>query len=451
MVTGERGLPDDLDAVEVAFDDERLVADAGLVLPATLCERLGAESLIDGLLQRPGDPAIGAGAGAKALSVAFAMLAGADSIDDVDRLRAGSSGAVLGLRPRAATTCGNWLRALGFGQVRQLDAAAGELLRRAWGAGAPPRRLVIDLDSAITQVHGRLKAGARYGHTRVLGYHPIFATSAESGEVIHARLRNGAANTQYGVKRFFEEAIARCRRAGHEGSFLVRADSGFLSYRLFRAIRRHGGHFSVSATMQAHVRAAIEAVPEAEWIPIAYPGSGRAEIAETTIAVDPKHRTGAHPLPERLRLVVRRVLNHDPNHPQQPLFSDYRYFPILTSRTEDLRIVEAEHRDHARIELVIRDLKDAGLAHIPSGRTYANMAWLVLATLAHNLQRWTAILGLGESRITQHRTVRNRYLAIPGRLVSHARRWRLRLPARWPWRERFLEALSRLRALPALM
>jgi hypothetical protein len=357
---------------------------------------------------------------------------------------------VLGLRPRAATTCGNWLRGLGFGQVRQLDAACGELLRRAWEAGARPERLVIDLDSSITQVHGKAKRGARYGHTRVLGYHPIFATSATTGDVIHARLRNGAANTQYGAKRFFCEAIARCRRAGHKGQFLVRADSGFVNYDLFRAIRRHGGHFSVSATMQAHVRAAIAAIDEADWRPISYPGSGRAEIAETTVAVDARHRTGQHPLPERLRLVVRRVLNHDPAHPQQPLFADYRYFPILTSRTDDLALVEAEHRDHAQIELVIRDLKDAGLAHVPSGRTYANMAWLVLATLAHNIQRWTAILGLGERRITQHRTIRNRYLAIPGRLVTHARRWRLRLPAGWPWRERLLAAIERLRALPAL-
>jgi hypothetical protein len=76
-----------------------------------------------------------------------------------------------------------------------------------------------------------------------------------------------------------------------------------------------------------------------------------------------------------------------------------------------------------------------------------------LATLGseepHNLQRWVAILGLGERRITQHRTIRNRYLAIPGRLVTHARRWRLRLPVGWPWRERFLVAIEHLRALPA--
>lgn len=351
MVTRERVPGGGLDGIEIAFDDDALVADAGLILPATLCDRLGAREVIEARVRRPGDRR---GAGGRALSVVFAMLAGADCIDDIERLRAGSSGAVLGLSPRAATTVGSWLRRLGFGQVRQLDAACGELLARAWGAGARPERLVIDLDSSITEVHGSKKAGARYGHTRVLGYHPILATSAGSGDVIHARLRNGAANTQYGAVRFFEEAIARCRRAGHEGEFLVRADSGFVNYALFRAIRRHGGHFSVAAPMRAHVRATIEQIDEAAWAPIAYPGSGRAEIAETTLAVHPRHRRGRDPLPERLRLVVRRVLNHDPEHPQQPLFADYRYFPILTSRTDDLALVEAEHRDHAQIELVNR-------------------------------------------------------------------------------------------------
>ncbi len=88
------------------------------------------------------------------------------------------------------------------------------------------------MDSCITPVHGKEKRGARYGHTRQLGHHPILATSAETGDVIHARLRHGAANTQYGAVRFFEDSIARCRRAGHEGEFLVRADAGFLSYDL---------------------------------------------------------------------------------------------------------------------------------------------------------------------------------------------------------------------------
>ncbi len=158
MVTGERAAPGGVDGTEIAFDDERLVADAGLVLPATLCDRLGAEELIDGLVERPADPRVGVAAGARALSVAFAMLGGADSIDDVDRLRAGASGAALGLAPRAGSTRGKWLRGLGFGQVRQLDACCGELLRRAWDGGARPERLVIDLDSSITPVHATTSA-----------------------------------------------------------------------------------------------------------------------------------------------------------------------------------------------------------------------------------------------------------------------------------------------------
>lgn len=447
MVTRGQTRAKGLDRIEIGFDDAALVADAGLILPATLAGRLGSHALLDRLVECPGDPSVGRAAGVKAMSVILAMLAGADAIDDVDRLRAGGTGAVLGVAPRSGSTCGKWLRGLGFGQVRQLDAAAGQLPERAWAAGARPERLVIDLDSTITPVHGRAKRGARYGYTHVLGYHPILATSAETGDVVHARLRHGAANTQYGVVRFFEETIARCRRAGHQGPFLVRADAGFLNYALLRAIRRHGGEFSIGATMQAHVRVAIAQIPEKSWQPITYPGSG---IAETTILVESRHRRGRDGLPATLRLVVRRVLNHDPAHPQQPLFSDYRYFPVLTDRHEDARLIEAEHRAHAQIELVIRDLKDAGLAHIPSGRTYANMAWLVLATIAHNLQRWTAVIGLGDRRILRHRTIRNRYLAIPGRVIRHARRVRLRLPANWPWRDRFLQALTTIRALPQL-
>ena len=178
MVAEEGRQGGGVDRLEIVFDDERLVADAGLVLPALLCERLGAEAVIDAAVGREGEASVGAGAGVKALSISFAMLAGADSIDDTDRLRAGATGAVLGFCPRAASTNGKWLRRLGFGQVRQLDAAAGELLRRAWRAGAKPDRLIIDLDSSISAVHGHGKRGAEYGHTRTLGYHPLFATSA---------------------------------------------------------------------------------------------------------------------------------------------------------------------------------------------------------------------------------------------------------------------------------
>jgi hypothetical protein len=111
--------------------------------------------------------------------------------------------------------------------------------------------------------------------------------------------------------------------------------------------------------------------------------------------------------------------------------------------------VEAEHRAHAVVELVIRDLKDQAMAHFPSEQLSANAAWTVLAALAHNLTRWTELLGLPDRPISAARTLRRRLLALPGRLVSHAGRWKLRLPARRPWQTDFIEALTRIRALPA--
>ena len=112
-------------------------------------------------------------------------------------------------------------------------------------------------------------------------------------------------------------------------------------------------------------------------------------------------------------------------------------------------MVEAEHRDHAVVEQVIADLKDQALAHFPSGDYDANAAWTVLGALAHNLLRWTQLLGLPDTTVRAARTLRRRLLEVPGRLTRHARGWTLHLPARWPWHRDYLNALNRIRALPA--
>ena len=89
------------------------------------------------------------------------------------------------------------------------------------------------------------------------------------------------------------------------------------------------------------------------------------------------------------------------------------------------------------------------MAHLPSGHFNANAAWLLAATLAHNLIRWTATLGLGVSdQQTVAKTLRRTLLALPGRLTRSARQWRLHLPAGWPWAHSFTMALARLRCIP---
>jgi hypothetical protein len=342
----------------------------------------------------------------------------------------------------APSTLGTFLRAFTFGHVRQLDKVAGETLRRAWhfGAGPGATAVTIDVDSTICEVHGKQKRGAAYGYTRVLGYHPLLATRADTGEILHARLRKGS--SQRGAKRFIEELIARVRRAGAAGALVVRADSGFWSYALIDTLTRLKVGWSITVNLNPSLRACVDAIDETAWCRIDYPAGGEAAVAETTYV------TGRGRDRRELRLVVRRSRLVDPA--QAALWPDWRHHAFITSLDTPAVELDQFHREHATVELAIRDLKEgAGLEHCPSGHFFANAAWLACAVLAHNLWRWTAELGelRPEAKLTVARTVRTRVIALPGRLVNRAGRSILRLPARWPWAEQFLGALTRLRVL----
>jgi len=207
-----------LDSVGVEFDDERLVANAGLVLIATLSRRLGIGRLVEEAV-RLGKRTGAAQLGRKVLTLIHAIAAGADSIDDTEVLRSGATEALLGHKAMAPSTLGTFLRAFTFGHVRQLDKVLGEAIGRVWAMGAGPgaKRLTIDIDSFVGEVYGRLKQGASFGYTGVRGYHPLLATRAGTGEVLHVRTRKGAANSGRGALRFCEELVARVRRAGATG------------------------------------------------------------------------------------------------------------------------------------------------------------------------------------------------------------------------------------------
>lgn len=180
-------------------DDDHAVANAGLLLTATLAERLGAVGLADELIDL-GDRPGAAHAGDKVMTLVHSLVAGGDCIDDVDVLRSGATARVVGHRVAAPSTVGTFLRSFTFGHVRQVDAWAEKVLSRAWAAGAGPggAPMTIDIDSTIAEVHGHAKEGASFGYTQVRGYHPLFATRADTGEVLHVRFRKGSANTGRG-------------------------------------------------------------------------------------------------------------------------------------------------------------------------------------------------------------------------------------------------------------
>src|SRR3954453_12658266 len=146
-----------LDGLRVQFEDERVGSDAGVMLVATVAQRLGVEALAVRLVRLRGDRPGAANAGRKVMALLFAMVLGADSIDDWGVLRAGRTRRLLGGWLPAGSTLGPFLRAFTFGHVRQLDKLLAVALERAWKAGAGPGdgRLVIDVDSFVGEVCGR--------------------------------------------------------------------------------------------------------------------------------------------------------------------------------------------------------------------------------------------------------------------------------------------------------
>jgi hypothetical protein len=433
-----------LDRIDVIFDEPNLVSDAGLLLVATLTARLGLEALIDSTVSLVGRIG-GARPGRKVLTLVHSMVRGGSHIDHADALRAGSTIGVLGHRVMAPSTLGTFLRAFSFGHVRQLEGVLGKLIERAWALGAGPgtEAMTIDIDSTICEVDGKHKQGAGFGYTRKLGYHPILATRADTGEVLHARMRKGSANTQRGARRFIEELVARVRRAGATGALTMRMDSGFWSNDTIVTLGRLGVRYTMAVrTNTKGIATAIAGIDETAWQEIDYTPDGQAQVAECDYTTGSGRRTVTR------RLVVRRTRLTD--KVQQRLWPDWRHHAFLTDLTGTAIEVDRFHRQHAVVELAIRDLKEgAGLEHVPSGNFQANSAWLQCAVLAHNLVRWTVTLGgiRASDELTVTRTTRTRLLAIPGRLVNRAGRTILRLPERWPWRTMFTKALQQLRAL----
>ncbi|MHB8288324.1 MAG: IS1380 family transposase, partial [Acidimicrobiales bacterium] len=303
-----------IDRIAVISDEANLVANAGLLLVATVTKKVGLEDLCNASIRLVGRVG-GFQPGRKILTLVHAMVAGASHIDHADMLRAGSTAKVLEHRVMAPSTLGTFLRSFTFGHVRQFEKVISESLERAWSLGAGPgaKELVVDVDSTIRQVYGKLKGGAAYGYTKVLGYHPILATRADTGEILHARMRKGSANTQRGIKRFVEELVPRLRSAGATGKIIMRFDSGYWSNETITTLERLGVSFTMAVRTSTNVlKKAILAIPEADWVRIDYTPDGIAEVAECSY--------------QGRRLIVRRTLL---TSPEATLWPDWRHFGNL--------------------------------------------------------------------------------------------------------------------------
>jgi hypothetical protein len=434
--------------VSVRFDDPYLVSCAGLAAVLALVAGCGLGGLVTDRVQIAAKG--GANAAAKIVALVAGMVAGADSISDMDLLRHGGMGRLFA-EVRAPSTLGTFLRLFTFGHIRQLDAVAARFLARL--AAVTPvlsgvgQVAFVDVDDTVRATYGYAKQGAGRGYTGVNGLNALLVTLSTplSAPVIAAtRLRRGAVNSARGAARLLADALACARRAGATGLVIVRADSAFYGYDIVAAARRAGARFSLTARLTPAVTRAITSIDELAWTPIRYPNAiydhdeqrwiSDAEVAEVPFTAFTSRRHAEH---ITARLIVRRVRQLNPTTAtrggQEELFAVYRYHAVFTDSREPMLAAEATHRDHAIIEQVIADLKDSALAHLPSGHFNANGAWLVCAAIAHNLTRATGALASTFHARARTGTIRTQLINTPARLARSAHRLVLHLPRNWPW------------------
>jgi hypothetical protein len=438
-------------AIRVRFDDPNLVSCAGLVPVMALAARCGLTALLAETLTLTGKGT--ANAAAKIQALIGGMVAGADSISDMDLLRHGGMNRVFdGIR--APSTLGTFLRAFTFGHVRQLDAVAAELLARL--ATATPllpgaqQWMFLDIDDTVRQTYGYAKQGAGRGYTGVKGLNAllaVFSTPLSAPVIAATRLRKGSTNSARGAAKLPADALGTARRAGaglaHNAVVLVRADSAYYGFDIIDVCRRAGARFSITARLTKTVVKAITSIDEQAWVPIRYPNAifdedeqrwvSDAEVAEVAFTAFTGRRKADH---VTARLIVRRVRRLNPRTVaagQTEAFAVYRYHAVFTDSTEPMLAAEATHRDHAIIEQVIAELKNGPLAHLPSGKFAANAAWLACAAIAFNLTRAAAVLAGTSHARTRTATVRAQLITTPARLAHSAHQQLLHLPTDWPW------------------
>jgi len=428
-------------AMSVAFDDPNLVSSAGLVPVLALARRCGLHETARAVLTVPNP-----NAAVKTAAVVAGMVAGADSIDDLDRLRHGGMRRLFG-GIRAPSTLGTFLRSFSFGHVRQLDKVAAQLLVNL--SGQTPllrdadRVTFVDVDDTVKPTYGYAKQGAGYGYTHVKGLNALIGTlsTPTSAPVIAAtRLRKGSTSSPRGAASFVASTLAVAKRCGATGLILTRMDSAFYTADVVAAIGRAGARFSITARLNASVNAAIATIAEQAWTPIHYPNAvfdeqaggwvSDAEVAETCYTAFASRGDRA----VTARLIVRRVKLLPPAGADQPaLVEGHRHHAVFTDSPLSMLQAETCHRGHAIVEQVMADLKSGPLAHLPSGKFAANAAWLTLAAMAHNLTRAAGCLASVFHASARPATIRDQLINLPARIATSARRLTLHLPTSWRW------------------
>jgi hypothetical protein len=436
-----------LGTVIVSADGEGLVSHAGTGLLVELADRVGLTDGLSGALASTRQRCSAHDPGRVLRDVAVMLADGGDCVTDLQALR--GQGRLFGA-VASETTTQRALKAIDQTVLAAVREARARARARVWQAGGRPASLTLDIDATLLTAHSE-KDGAAGNYKHGFGFHPIGCWLAETGEALAAILRPGNAGSNTAEDHFtvLGLALAQLPEQDLGREILVRTDVGGASHQFTSDCREAGIRFTVGYPIDQAARDAILSVPETQWIQ-AVDGNGEdrdgAWVTEITGLVD------LSAWPEGSRLIVRRERPHP--GAQFTIFDEhgYRHTAFLTDQTdENIAMLEARHRQRARVEDYIRAGKDTGMRNLPHHAFTHNQTWLELSLIAQDLLCWTRQLCLqGPLALAEPKRIRHRLLHIAGRIVHHGRRIRLRLQADWPWAQALTDAFTRLRANHAL-
>ncbi len=440
-----------VEPVVVMEGDGQVASQVGLHLLGDLADRCGLTSGYSAAVAWRGERAPVHDRGRLLAQVAVMLAGGGECVADMAALR--DQPDLFGEVASAPTV---W-RALRDIDAVVLDALRGARARaraRVWEATGAPGEIVLDVDAALIEVHSENKEGAASNFKGGYGFHPVFCTLDATGEALAGILRpgNATANSgadQLGVVDLALAQLPAAYQAGHHPGddptgvthrIVVRADSaGAVGTFVHGLVARHL-EFSVYARVNDQLSSAIAAVAEEAWRPaIDADGDERhaGEVAELNVVVEG--------WPEATRAICRRERPHPGAQLRLWDTDGWRHQVTLTNSDGDAIALELRQRRHARVENVIKALRDTGLDRMPFRRFAANAAWLEMVLAAHGLLAWlrTGCLD-GELARAEPKALRYRLLHTAGRVVRRARRVVLRLARQWPWAGALAQAYRRV-------
>jgi hypothetical protein len=452
--------------VKVSADGHGVVSHAGMGMLRELADRTGLSAQVTAALAdtyrgpwvyAPGDVFA---------DLAVAVADGADCIDGVGQLCSDREH-VFGAKASTTTMWRLVDRRIDAAHLPAVRAARAAARAAAWTAGAAPTTdgwLHIDIDATLVIDHSDNKAGAAPTWKKTFGLHPLLAfldrPEIAGGEALAGLLRTGNAgsNTASDHIIVLAQALAalppRWRPDPDHpeaNKVLVRCDTAGATHAFADACRAAGVGFSFGYPVDARVQDAVDTLNLGDcWYPAIDTDGGiraGAWVAEATDLVN------LASWPPGTRLVLRK---ERPHPGAQLRFTDADGMRVTAFITDtepgvvpgQVAGLELRHRQHARVEDRIRELKATGLRNLPCHGFWANAAWLEIVLAAADLVTWTRLLGfrthpeLARAEIT---TFRYRVLHVAARITRGARQLRLRIDATWRWASQIVTAWQRIR------